>query len=297
MNSDSSSIDLVKTMEKKSYKKEKKEKKEKKHRKHNSDEVSDCNICCVPLADVVDCCKPSAKRLGELVNGWSNIATVGMRDMSFDASGNAPAYPNASWNSTAIAKFTNRAGVAIGVPVLTGNTDATSIFGSNGVNLIQFDVDPTGASVEISTATSVLTNALYSFLFVNAMRYLYYEKCGRLDQVMGWYVNISSGDLELYQDLPEQGIAMTVNRQTLLLIAPENLNPSQTKQLGLLNELYAISLKAVNQVRQEPKTEGNVLDVKLNCGNRVLIAINTASSDLSIASNNTAYTIVATGLY
>lgn len=293
MNSDSSSIDLVQTMEKKSHKKEKK------HRKHHvksvkSVEASDCNICCVPLVDTVDCCTPAARRLGALVNGWANVATVGLQDMSITFTSTT----SFSWTTTSIATFKNRSGIAIGVPANNYNAN-TSIFGTNGVSLITFGSAQSSGTVAITAAavTSVLVNALYSFLFVNSLRNQYYEKCGRFDQVMGWYVDVSNGTLELYQDLPEQGIAMTVNRQTLLLIAPENLTPQQSKQLCLLNELYAISIKAVNLVRQEPKTEGNILDVKLKCGRHVLLAINTANSDLSVGSNNTAYTVVATGLY
>ena len=135
--------------------------------------------------------------------------------------------------------------------------------------------------------------------FVNTVRYLNYEECGKLDQVTGWSVDIQTGDLYLYQNLPEVGLTTSVSRAALLNTAPESLTPFQRKQLSELEPFWKLSLKAVERVRENPKTEGNICEIKDKCGNRFLVAINRINSQpngQSICDFTSQYSIVVVKL-
>jgi hypothetical protein len=134
--------------------------------------------------------------------------------------------------------------------------------------------------------------------FVNTVRYLNYEECGKLDQVTGWSVNVSDGDLYFYQNLPELGLTTTDSRATLLNTVPTSLSPYDKRKLAEMEPFWKLSLKAIERVRENPKTEGNICEIKDKCGNRFLIAINRtqSQSQQSISVYNAEYSIVAVKL-
>src|SRR3990167_70989 len=130
--------------------------------------------------------------------------------------------------------------------------------------------------------------------FVNTVRYLGYEECGKLDQVTGWSVNVQTGDLYFYQNLPDLGLSTTDSRATLLNIVSEELTPSQRKQLNVMEPFWKLALKAVDRVRENPKTEGNICEIKDKCGNKFLVAINRTNDqeNLSACDYNPSYSVV-----
>ncbi len=135
--------------------------------------------------------------------------------------------------------------------------------------------------------------------FVNTVRYLNFEECGKLDQVTGWSVDVQTGNLYLYQNLPDLGLDTTVSRAHLLDIAPTAITSTQRRQLSELEPFWKLSLKAVERVRENPKTEGNICEIKDKCGNRFLVAINRINSQpngASVCDYTSQFSIVAVKL-
>lgn len=133
--------------------------------------------------------------------------------------------------------------------------------------------------------------------FVNEVRYLNFEECGKMDQVTGWSVDVQTGDLYFYQNLPELGLTTEVSRANLLGQAV--LTPTQKKQLHAMEPFWKLALKAVQRVHENPKTEGNICEIRDKCGNKFLVAINRAagqSLNNGICEYNSEYSVVAVKL-
>jgi hypothetical protein len=135
--------------------------------------------------------------------------------------------------------------------------------------------------------------------FVNTVRYLNFEECGKLDQVIGWTVDIATGSLYLYQDLPDIGLSKNLDRSSLLNISSNQNTINDKKQLAEFEAFWKLSLKAIERVRENPKTEGNICEIKDKCGNRFLVAINRTNSqpnEQSVCDYNSRFSIVAVKL-
>lgn len=142
-------------------------------------------------------------------------------------------------------------------------------------------------------------NELAAYAFVNEVRYLNFEECGKLDQVTGWSVDIQSGNLYFYQNLPELGLTTCDSRAELLETTTADFTPQIKQKLSAMEPFWKLSLKAVERVRENPKTEGNICEIKDKCGNRFLVAINRADSQTSTTSvceYNSRYSIVVVKL-
>ncbi len=154
----------------------------------------------------------------------------------------------------------------------------------------QVNVDGSGSFLPLETTASG---------FVNTVRYLNFEECGKLDQVLGWSVDVQTGALYLYQNLPDLGLTTSVNRATLLGLNPALITSTQRRQLSELEPFWKLSLKAVERVRENPKTEGNICEIKDKCGNRFLVAINRTNSQpngQSVCDYTSQFSIVAVKL-
>lgn len=244
--------------------------------------VKPCEVvCCVPDCNP-DCCTPAFQRLDELRSYWRSVQA---------------ATNDAAATSGIPAKVFTRAGMAVTVPVQTAATPFTS-----------------GSAADIFLGN----NELAAFTFVNEVRYLNYEECGKADQVLGWSVDLSNGELYFYQNLPDLGLtgltytsgAVTTgdDRATILNTAPTALTPYDRRKLAEMEPFWKLSLKAVERVRENPKTEGNICEIKDKCGNRFLVAINrsvgqngypgaapytAANQGASVCDYNSRYSIVA----
>lgn len=140
---------------------------------------------------------------------------------------------------------------------------------------------------------------LASYAFVNEVRYLNYEECGKLDQVTGWSVDLQTGDLYFYQNLPDLGLSTADSRAALLLTPASSLSPYDRRKLQEMEPFWKLSIKAVERVRENPKTEGNVCEIKDKCGNRFLVAINRVDGQSlgnGVCEYNSQYSIVAVKL-
>lgn len=240
-----------------------------------------CNVeCCLQDCNP-DCCTPAFQRLDKLRQYW----LLGQYGLMTTPTPDTLALniPEAVYN---------RAGTLVPVPAYNNTTpESSNTFG---------------------------TNEREAFAFVNTVRYLNFEECGKLDQVTGWSIDIQTGDLYFYQNLPDLGLngvsvvlgtAATngVSRAALLSISYDNLTPIQKRQLQEMEPFWKLSLKAVERVSQNPKTEGNICEIKDKCGNRFLIAINRADGQItqtgattfsgnSVCDYNSRYSIVAVKL-
>lgn len=167
-----------------------------------------------------------------------------------------------------------------------------------GVELYNTSVNTRGAQpVDVSGYLGELEQTAAAF--VNTVRYLNFEECGKLDQVTGWSVNVQTRNLYFYQDLPELGLNTRVSRAYLLSLNVTTITPIEAKQLSEMESFWKLSLKAVERVRENPKTEGNICEVKDKCGNKFLVAINRTQSQpqgQSICDYNAEYSLVVVKL-
>ena len=240
---------------------------------------SPCDIpCCVPDCEV-DCCSVAYQRLDKLRSAWSLIASTG--------GSSSPIFP----------QLVNPSGNVLGVVSRNGNgvlSPDDSVYGEQtSTNNIVFYA--TGNNSGTLTVNSAEENALYGYLFVNVERYLTFESCGKKDQVVGWYVNTQSGQLQLFQALPDLNLQTNTTRYALDSTAVSNLSSIQKQQLYALNVLYKASLKAIAAAQGNPKTEGNIVHVTDKCGQKWLIAINRAGS-VDVCETNFEWVVVAVPL-
>ena len=155
------------------------------------------------------------------------------------------------------------------------------------------------AAEQVLVPTSLLPLEQTAFGFVNTVRYLNYEECGKLDQVTGWSIDIATGDLHFYQNLPDLGLSIADSRYALLTTAPSGLTPADRHKLVEMEPFWKLSIKAVYSVRQNPKTEGNICEIRDKCGNKYLVAINRSNSQpngQSVCNYNSQFSIVAVKL-
>jgi hypothetical protein len=137
-----------------------------------------------------------------------------------------------------------------------------------------------------------------AYAFVNEVRYLNFEECGKLDQVTGWSIDVQSGNMYFYQNLPELGLTTCLSRKKLLDTKAEEVTPIVKKHLAAMEPFWKLSLKVVERVRENPKTEGNICEIKDKCGNKFLVVINRArgQSCSGICEYNSQYSLVVVKL-
>jgi hypothetical protein len=157
-------------------------------------------------------------------------------------------------------------------------------------------VDRAGNSISTPSETLSGNNDTAAYYFVNVVRYLTTEECGKSDQVTGWHVDTQTGSLVMYQTLYDLNLTAGLDRETLLTTTPENLTPVQLRQLKNFEPFWKLSLKAVERVQQNPKEEGNICEIHDKCGNKFLVAINRANGNQSVCDYNSQYSIVVVRL-
>jgi hypothetical protein len=232
---------------------------------------SPCEIdCCAPEKQL-DCCTIPYQRLEKVRKAWSTISATGSYNF----------LPTEAFSTSQINNVFTRGGSVVAVPetgsLYTNGEDSIATFSSGFINIL-------------------LNLAYYGYLFVQTHRYLNFEACGKLDQVVGWYVNTANGELELFQSLPDLNLLITDTRYYLDNQPVISLSSTDKAKLYALNVLYKASVRAIEAVGQNPKEEGNIVTVTDKCGQKWLMAINRAQSpnpEQSICSFNNQYVIVA----
>ncbi len=120
-----------------------------------------------------------------------------------------------------------------------------------------------------------------AYQFVNQFAYGPYEPGCHNDQVYGWYVNVQSGELQLFMQM--DGVPTTATRLCLSNDLALGMTSAQKKQLKLLNKLYKLSKSAIKEVNGIPSTEGNIVEVCDCKGEKWLIYIDTAGAQVGSA--------------
>lgn len=149
-----------------------------------------------------------------------------------------------------------------------------------------------GEAITLPPSEITGNNDVAAYYFVNVMRYLINEECGKLDQVTGWHVDIQSGSLVMYQTLYELNLSPSVDRADLINTVSTSLTPVEAQQLRNFEPFWKLSLKAAERVQQNPKEEGNICEIHDKCGNRYLVAINRASGNVSVCDYTSEFSIV-----
>jgi len=138
--------------------------------------------------------------------------------------------------------------------------------------------------------------AASGYYYVNEMAYGPYEPGCHNDQVYGWYVNLSTGELQLFTQM--DGVPTNATRACLSAEASTLVTSTQKRQLKLLNKLYKLTKSAVKEVNGIPSQEGNIVQVCDCKGEQWLLYVNTASSQNGspLSTCNYQFAVVATKL-
>ena len=248
---------------------EQKDKKTRESKKSSSHTSVKCNVS----EKALDCCSLPYQRLDKLRNMWTLVSSnlvSGKQDVT---------------SCGYFEDVHNRAGERVKVP----DADA---FGGECHGAIPL------ACVEDEHAKPAhhLDNAYFAYLFVNSMRYQAFEACGKHDQVVGWLVDTQSGNLELFQDLPEDNLYMNTTLVSLTDKTSEDLVYNDKAKLYQLTVLYKLTLKAIEKVCGNPKEEGNVVVVCDKRDRKWMVCINRADSDANVASLCQRFVVVAVQL-
>lgn len=233
--------------------------------------------CCVPECEL-DCCSLPYQRLEKLRNAWSMIAATGGEYSNI--------FPDevVGTDGGIIVGITQRNGSGVLLP------DAT-VFGENELGSTAITYLASGSSGAITIVTNE-ENAYYGYLFVQTHRYVNFESCGKKDQVVGWYVNTSNGQLQLFQNLPDLNLTTLNTRYALDSTPVTSLTSTEKQKLYALNVLYKASVKAIAAVQANPKTEGNIVQVTDKCGQQWLFALNRAGGN-DVSDPATEYVVIA----
>ena len=278
-----------------------------KHVNKHVTKQSSCDIPCCSPEKPLDCCTIPYQRLEKLRNGWSSIASTGnytQNNMGIDITVNGSDVTTV-WNRLNI--VCSRDGGQVPVPVagtisVSGTpVDVESLWtqGSgpaivNAINLV--DVSVASTPVTLSHADegdSNLSNFMYAYNFVNSHRYLPFEECGKQDQVVGWYVNLQTGQLQLFQDLCELNLVQGNTRGQYIGAVSSSITSTDRTKFKALNKFYKLSKRAVEQVGVNLKEEGNIVEVTDKCGQRWLVAVNNLDYCSSVCEYNCEYVLVA----
>jgi hypothetical protein len=258
---------------------------------------SSSSSCCTEQC--IDCCSSQYQRL-------SSFRAFVVNQQLNNPSGGATAFPyqngwmekinsNTTTVSTSGAVF-NRCGVLVPAP------DAVSPPTGSGTSLnagsAYYQNNLTGCTLPPFAPTSLNTGntevAEAAYYFVNEFAYGPYEPGCHNDQVWGWYVNISTGELQLFTQT--DGVPTTSTR--LCLSSQDVLSSTEKRQLKVLNKLYKLTKSAVKEINGIPSQEGNIVEVCDCKGQRWLLYINTAQAQNGspLSSCNYQFSIVATKL-
>lgn len=149
-----------------------------------------------------------------------------------------------------------------------------------------------GAPTNLDGEGTLVAEAAY--YFVNEFAYGPYEPGCHNDQVWGWYVNISTGELQLFT----QTEGVPTNATRLCLSSQDVLSSTEKRQLKVLNKLFKLTKSAVKEIDGIPSQEGNIVEVCDCKGQRWLLYINTADAQNGspLSECNYQFAVVATKL-
>ncbi len=122
--------------------------------------------------------------------------------------------------------------------------------------------------------------------FLHSVNPLDIEKC-KEEQVWGWVITLSNGNLELLRDM--DGVSTCKTRGDIL--GESELSVSQKKAKVLLDRLYYMSEKIL-KCNKYPRTEGVMVNATDKCGQKWFLLLNRAEGRNSILDEDS-YVFVA----
>lgn len=233
------------------------------------DPLNSSNDCCHDV-EKVDCCAPQYRKLSTLL---TLMAMPGMITTTYGTIDGNASNPK------------TRGGQTIPPPIVAASPIVGAYYNSAS------GATAGNVSFNGSTGSPFNQNAWNSYYYVNSVRYLPFESACQKDQLWGWYVDTNTGNLQLYQET--DNVPTNVSR-SYTMTATSTSSSVLKKQGKVLNKLYKLSLKAIKMVKGIPSTEGNIVHVTDNCGQKWVMYVNLDQTlGANILTGNTQFVIVA----
>ena len=259
---------------------------------------SSSSSCCTDQC--IDCCTTQFQRL----NRFSSFITYAqLKTPVLETAGSVTWPVVVNENDGVPAALKDRCGITIRPPntAASGNGGPTGAWNTvaNAVSFVTFvsgsDPNLNGSLLPRGTTTGDYLVAASAYYFVNEFAYGPYEPGCHNDQVYGWYVNVLTGNLQLFA--PYEGVPVNVIRANLLGLTGGAITSQQKSQLKVLNKLYKLSKSAIKEIDGVPSQEGNIVEVCDCKGQRWLLFIDSANSQNGSALLcNYEFAVVATKL-
>lgn len=256
-------------------------------------ESSSSSSCCTEQC--IDCCSSQFLRL----NRFATMVAESVVENNWNV-GAISGYTSTVGTNTYVTTY-NRSGTVIPAPNTSGsNSTAGGVTGAYanevGCSGATGDLNvPVSLDQGSTSSVALYPIAVNAYYFVNQLAYGPYEPGCHNDQLYGWYVNLSTGQLQLFTQF--EGVPTNATRACLS--ADLTVTSAQKRQLKVLNKLYKLSKSAVKEVNGIPKPEGNIVEVCDCKGERWLLYVNlvappSTGSPLSVS--NFQFVVVASKL-
>lgn len=242
---------------------------------------SSSSTCC--SEQCINCCTSQYQRLSNFAN------LVAYNQVYYAGSTNSTSWID-SPNTNAGGTIYNRSGVLVPPPNPdVGTTGETPLDGAyyNTESGCSAAGDP-----YLPQDLDDLVVAQAAYYFVNEFSYGPYEPGCHNDQVYGWFVNIYTGELQLFTQF--DGVPTNATR-ACLASDTSVMSSAQRRQLKVLNRLYKLSKAAVKEVNGIPSQNGNIVEVCDCKGERWLLFIDTAGiqNGSPLSTTNYEFAVVA----
>jgi hypothetical protein len=229
--------------------------------------VPDLNPCACEVP--MDCCSLAYQRLDKLRSAYSNLSCTSLKNEPYDV----------TYVSSTLSNY-NRVYTRDGTQVVVPQAALFDATGSVADLVGFFEVGSSDTSSFPVVGSVHYDNAATAYNFVQTMRYSMYRDvvCNAADQVLGWFVNPSTRQLQVFQNLtgPLNALALTYTDTLQYYDTLTTLTTQQKQKLVSLNILFDLSIEALRKVNLNPKTEGTIVKVCDKCNQHWLVLVNTA---------------------
>lgn len=164
----------------------------------------------------------------------------------------------------------------------SGNVDISGLHRHSFSRIVRNPVSRDGQVVNVPESIMEESNAITAFNFIWSHRNLLIEKCGK-NQLWGWVVDFSNGDLKILQDTDGILWQSSKTRAEIYDTSCNSLSLFDKKTKSVLDRLFEMSENVV-RCNKYPDTEGNLVEVSDKCGQKWMVAVN-----LTKPASNTVY--------
>ena len=264
---------------------------EKKHsgKKHSGKKHSDKKKCCPQVEKSIDCCNPAYQRLASIRTIFLNNSIQNGESVRYEVNNNKYSFEN----------ILTRTGQPITLPdtsVINGDSKGAYWVAGPDNNSVSFSrIENNQAVPNYSNGTdesTLLDNAFTGYLLANKIKYSRLEECSKRDQVFGWYVDTNKNmncyaNVQLFQ--PYMNIPVNATLANLWNCEDDPTKCYADNQFKCYKDelvnLLTITNKALAEIGDAPKTEGNIVVVK-DRKHKWLLLVVPAISNLDVCSDN-----------